>query len=356
MTRIKTVNNHIKRSTNQFNKEVIMPNINSQNSNAVNGMKELVSMAIWNKQFQRAEAFVKRGLRHKGFKATGLLMWGVPGAGKTHFATKLKEEMLTQRKWVNDHYTLPVIMISAPQQSLVSNLVQKLLFELGDINPKGGKPNEKIKRLHKLLRELDVSLIIVDEVHDFLPKKGCQINSKALSFLKELMDETKIPMLFMGTERARLLNTANPELGTRIRHSFTISELPYGKDDSQKYEFAEMATEFAKKLPKQLEALSFVSVTGRQAQFKNTNLLDRFYVATHGLPRGLRDIFLEINLEIEDNPNFTPNLKALAAIYNNLECMNDYIDFNPFDSGRLDDVKKYIVRTIPQRGLSNEAA
>jgi DNA replication protein DnaC len=326
-------------------------NTNTQST----GATQLASLAIWNDQLLGAERIVKRGLRYRGIKSTGMVIKGDAGTGKTHFAKKLKEELTARSVTIDDHDTMPVLMISAPQQSQVSNMVQKLLHELGDIKPSQGKHNDKINRLLRMLKELKVELIIVDEIHDYLPKKGLSKDSPALSFLKWLMDEALIPILFMGTEQANLLTSMNEELGSRLRYLYTFSKLPYGTDDLSKKDFAEVASAFAENLPRPLKSLNFVTFTQDGATFNNTNLLDRLYIATNGLPRGLRDIFLEINLEMEDEPTFSPSLDALATIFEGLESMNNYIDFNPFTVKRQA-VDAYIKGNSSAQGVANEAA
>lgn len=319
------------------------------------GAKQLASLAIWNDQFLGAERMVKRSLRYRGIKPTATIVQGGAGTGKTHFATKLKEDLTARSVTIDDHDTMPVLMISAPQQAQVSNMVQKLLHELGDIKPNQGKHNDKINRLLVMLKELKVELIIVDEIHDYLPKKGNSKHSSALSFLKWLMDEALIPILFMGTEQANMLTSMNEELSSRIRYVYNFSKLPYGSDELSKKDFAEMASAFAENLPRPVESLNFVTFTRDGATFNNTKLLDRLYVATNGLPRGLRDIFLEINIEMEDDLNFSPSMNALSTIYEGLESMNDYIDFNPFRV-RSESIKAYIGDVSATEGVANEAA
>ncbi|GAC08535.1 TniB family NTP-binding protein [Paraglaciecola chathamensis] len=321
----------------------------------LNGAEQLASLAIWNEQLVGAERMIKRGLRYHGIKSTGMIIKGDAGTGKTHFAKKLKEELTARSVTIADHDTMPVLMISAPQQSKVPDMIQKLLYELGDIKPNQGKHNDKLNRLFRLLNELKVELIIVDEIHDYLPKKGNSKNSAALSFLKLLMDEALIPILFMGTEKASMLSTMSDELGSRLRYSYTFSKLPYGVDDFSKKDFAEMATAFAEYLPQQNRSLNFVMFNECGVKFNNTKLLDRLYVATNGLPRGLRDLFLEINIEMEDDSDFSPSLDSLARIYAGLESMNNYIDFNPF-TVKSKTINAYIGNASATQGDINEAA
>ena len=345
-----TPSNQPQEVTPMLNIDALQLNLSSN----IDGAKCLSSIALWNGQFRRAEQMVERGLRFHTIKPLGMVIIGEAGAGKTHFAKKKRDELNAFSVKKDDYYTMPVVMVSAPKQSTITSIVHRLLFEIGDIKPNTGTMEDKEHRLKMLLKILEVKLIIVDEIHDFLPKTQNGKGSTALSWLKGLMDDTLIPILFMGTERANLLNVIDKELASRIRYSVTISRLSYGPIDEQRFDFAEMSTAFAKNLPKQLKDFNFVTFINDVAVYSKANLLDRLYVATNGLPRGLRDIFLEINIEMEDNPNFSPNLGALSLIYDRLLSMNDYIDFNPFDVGKLDEVRNYIGYTT--KGLTDEAA
>lgn len=332
--------------TTQVNSSIRVPN--------THGARQLSSIALWNQQFQLADEMVDRAMRFNGIKPIATVIEGETGAGKTHFAIKKMQKLNAAAVDKGDHTTKPAIMISAPKQSSVPPLVHRLLFELGDIKPNFGTMEDKEQRLKNWLSKLEVKLIIIDEIHDFLPLTNRGKGSKALSWLKGLMDDTCIPILFMGTERASLLSVIDRELASRIRYSVTISQLPYGPMDIDKFDFGEMATAFAENLPRSLKTFNFVSFVEDNVIFSNPNMLDRLYVATKGLPRGLRDMFLEINIEMEDNPKFSPNLESLTSIYARLSSMNDLIDFNPFDDNRLDDVRDYI--GYAKKGDANEAA
>ena len=58
---------------------------------------------------------------------------------------------------------------------------------------------------------------------------------------------------------------------------------------------------------------------------------------------------------MEDEPTFSPSLDALATIFDGLESMNNYIDFNPFTVKRQA-VDAYIKGNSSAQGVANEAA
>ncbi|WP_157980952.1 TniB family NTP-binding protein [Aliidiomarina shirensis] len=328
-------------------------NTQSITSGLMSGAQKISSLALWNHQFCELDNMVDRLLRFHGTKPSAMSLIAREGAGKTHFALKKQEQFSKYVIDYGDYTTMPVLITRAPKQSTVRTFVERILYELGDIKPSHGSADEKEKRLLALLRKREVKLIVIDEIHDFLPKTSRGRPSTALAWLKGFMDETLIPILFMGTERAGLLHVIDKELASRIRYSATLASLPYGNSDYSKFDFAEMASAFAEHLACPLKQLMFVQFDDEKPIFSNMNLLDRFFVATDGVPRGLRDIFLEINLEMEDDADFTPNLESLSKIYKRMTSMNDFIDFDPFGQGNLTKVQNYINKNC---GGENNAA
>lgn len=316
--------------------------------------QQISSLALWNHQFRTLDERVNRLMRFHKTKPAAMCLLGSAGAGKTHYANKKSEQLSRYAVDYGSHTTMPVLIVRAPKTSTSKTLIERMLHELGDIKPNYGTTDQKEKRLILMLDKLEVRLIVIDEIHDFLPKTKTGSSSQGLSWLKGFMDETLIPILFMGTQRAELVHKIDKELASRICYPAQLTSLPYGVDNYQKFEFAEMASAYAEHLSRPVKQLEFVKFDNEQPVFKNMNLLDRLFVATSGIPRGLRDVFLEIDLEMEDDANFTPNLKSLSEIYSGLASLENFIDFNPFVDANLPKVQAYIEKNFG--GSHNEAA
>lgn len=323
-------------------------------SGHISGAQKISSLALWNYQFRALDEKIDRLMRFRGTKAAAMCLVGDAGAGKTHYANKKQEQLSRYIVDYGSYITMPVLIVRAPKTSTPKTLIERMLHELGDIKPSYGTPDQKEKRLLSMLEQLEVRLIVIDEIHDFLPKTQKGSPSTGLAWLKGFMDETLIPILFMGTKRAELLHTIDNELASRICYSAQLTSLPYGVDDYHKFEFAEIASAYAEHLSRPVKQLEFVKFENEQPIFKNTNLLDRLFVATNGIPRGLRDIFLEIDVEMEDDITFKPNLKSLSKIYSRLTSLECFIDFNPFVDANLPKVQAYIEKNFG--GSYDEAA
>ncbi len=322
----------------------------STTSNLV-GAKNISSLALWNQQYREVDELVNRLMRFNGIKPMGGSLIGETGTGKSHYADKKREKLSCSSIDYGDYKTVPVLIVTAPKHSKPKPIILDMLHELGDL-PSRGTVRELMTRLIWLLKKLEVKLIVIDEVHDFLPKSGRGGPSEVLSWIKGFMDETRIPFLFMGTERARLLHEIDKELASRIPYSASLSSISYGNEEFRKFDFAEMATAYGEHLPRKTNKLQFVRFENEEPVFSNLPLLDSLFVATKGVPRALRDFFLEINVEMEDDETFNPNLSSLSEIYFRLQSLNKNIDFNPFTNRNA--VQRFIENY--RGGITNDAA
>ncbi|MCB5228382.1 TniB family NTP-binding protein, partial [Alishewanella sp. 16-MA] len=101
-------------------------------------------LTLWNPQCKKAHDLVKRLMKSHQIKPAGMLIHGDPGTGKTHFAQKLQAivaENITQDV-LDDHKKQPVIIVKAPKQSTIPQMVNILLVALGDPNPSLGSLTE----------------------------------------------------------------------------------------------------------------------------------------------------------------------------------------------------------------------
>ncbi len=315
------------------------------------GAKNISSLALWNQQYREVDKLVNRLMRFDGVKSMGMTLIGESGAGKSHYVKKKRETLSSYSIDYGDYKTVPVLIVTAPKQSTAKQIIQSMLYELGDFSL-NGTVNELKPRLIWLLKKLEVKLIVIDEIHDFLPKTERGKPKEALAWIKGFMDDTCSPFLFVGTERARLLHELDRELASRIIYSASLSSLSYGNEEFRKFDFAEMATAYGEHLPCKTKKLQFVRFENEEPVFSNLPLLDSLFVATKGLPRALRDVFLEINVEMEDDKTFNPDKSSLSEICFRLQSLNKNIDFNPFTNRKA--VQRFIENY--RGGITNDAA
>ena len=195
----------------------------STTSNLV-GAKNISSLALWNQKYREVDELVNRLMRFNGVKPMGASLIGEVRTGKSHYVYKKRETLSSFSIDYGDYKTVPVLIVTAPTQFKPKPIILDMLRKLGDLSPQGSV-SELMTRLIRLLKKLEVKIIVIDEVHNLLPKSGRGRPSEALSWITGFMDGTCIPFLFVGTERAKLLHSIDKELASRIPYSASLSSL-----------------------------------------------------------------------------------------------------------------------------------
>ena len=299
-------------------------------------LTKMENYILWTAQCSAAEEKIHKALRFAGVKPVGIVVIGSGGVGKTVLVEKVAEELCKENVELEDRTLMPILSITAPSSGRENALHTLMLNKLGHLNSKSIKPSDRARVIDHLLIELGVKLIIVDEVHDSLPETVRGKVKPAFSYLKQLMDRTKIPIILIGTEKAENIYAMGAEIGTRFRTRIKLLPFGFGNKDAEWLPFAEIASKLATLLPlkKPLSFLCFEKDECNNYQFStklnDKKLLIRLYFATQGLHRNLKDFFMNINADLIDNPNLKITLDYLSNVYENMEYMNESISGNPF--------------------------
>ncbi|MBU1309440.1 MAG: TniB family NTP-binding protein, partial [Gammaproteobacteria bacterium] len=191
-----------------------------------------------------------------------------------------------------------------------------------------------------------VQLIIIDEIHNYLPTRATSTPTQAVSFLKNLMNRTKVPVLFMGTHEAERLISFYDEMASRIRprvvrfNNFSIST------PERLYEFAQVLEAFAELLSQAGESFSFFKLEDGVQVLAQENLLKRIFVATDGNLRNVRDLFYKMVDAVQQGQK--PTLEGFANIWQ--PAMNERLGFNPFIQANDKKVAKHILNINNVKG------
>eukprot|EP00003_Mantamonas_plastica_P019773 TRINITY_DN32116_c0_g1_i1.p2 TRINITY_DN32116_c0_g1~~TRINITY_DN32116_c0_g1_i1.p2 ORF type:complete len:288 (-),score=-40.57 TRINITY_DN32116_c0_g1_i1:480-1343(-) len=167
-----------------------------------------------------------------------LLICGRSGIGKTLILRKfIKDAEGTSR----DTYTKPVVAIQMPVIPEEKRFYEEILISL-EAPFNFSSPSHVLKNLcRKLLRDLDVKILVIDEIHSIFVGTARQ-QRVIFNTLRYLTNDLKIPIVCAGIEEAKLALAADAQLADRFEVQ-VLREWKSGK------EYASLINTLSKSLP-----------------------------------------------------------------------------------------------------------
>jgi hypothetical protein len=147
-------------------------------------------------------------------ESTGFFVTGPPGVGKT---TLLRHYLgLHPRSRNEDGIRVSVLTCTTPRPATSKSLAAMLLHNLGDPAASKGTTISQTIRLYKLIEKCQVEFLILDEFQHFIDMESQRILLNVSDWLKNLLEETHLPMLLMGLPHSDEVLAANPQLERRF--------------------------------------------------------------------------------------------------------------------------------------------
>lgn len=154
-----------------------------------------------------------------------LFLKGETGAGKTTIYKSYAQNY--PREYTTDGTIVPVLSVTIPSPATVKSLVTKLLWELGDpAYDKGSTSNQTI-RLIGLMKNCGVSLVFLDEFQHFIDRDSAKVLKTISDWLKDLILDTKVPMVLIGLPEAEIVFKFNPQLSRRFASRCNLSSFDW---------------------------------------------------------------------------------------------------------------------------------
>jgi hypothetical protein len=246
----------------------------------------------------------------------GLLITGSTGAGKT---TGYKRyELKFPRRETKDGTKVPVLSAAIPVPATVKSLATKLLLKLGDPAADRGTVVNQTLRLQKLVKACGTELVILDEFQHFIDRDSRKILETVSDWLKELLNETRIPVVLIGLPSSVQVLDANEQL--RRRFGLKLSIDPFGWDTpEQRTEFRKFLRVIDDKLP----------LTER-ANLADEEMAYRFFCASEGVIAYVMKIVRAATCLAIDRSARTLTLEILAETYEERLGTNGPAKKNPF--------------------------
>ncbi len=154
--------------------------------------------------------------------AEGLLIVGQTGSGKStileHYESRFprrEEAGITK---------IPVLRIRTPDSPSVKSLATEFLLALGDLAAmRGQTTNEKTRRILHYLRMCEVEQILLDEFQHFHDSRRVAELRNVADWLKNLFNESGIPIVLAGLPSAVSVLNDHPQLRRRFAAPYHLA-------------------------------------------------------------------------------------------------------------------------------------
>jgi len=258
-------------------------------------------LTVFHDDFQQAYDAVIELMKYKGVESKVLLIVGQNGCGKSRLVHEISQSFPTKDS--DEETIIPILRADTPPETGTSALISELLHGIGDLDAYVGRPQKLRDRLRKLIKELRVDLIIIDEIQDVFPIVGLSNASKATKFVKWMANNSGTPILMLGTyESLSLLDISNAlnqrAEPTKHLHSFNC------KDEDEQFRFADYVTDLFDAFPRTVKGFNFYKKDedGDEVLKDDIKPLLQLCLACRGIPRNLSDILTKVieNTEPKD--------------------------------------------------------
>jgi Bacterial TniB protein len=111
---------------------------------------------------------------------------------------------------------IPVLSTFVPSTATRKSLPTKLLDALGDAAAHRGTAVNQTLRIVKMVEGCGIEIIILDEFQNFIESDSNVILNSVSNWLKDLINETRKPVILVGMPYAEIVLQANPQFERRF--------------------------------------------------------------------------------------------------------------------------------------------
>lgn len=250
-----------------------------------------------------------------------MFIGGYAGTGKTtlqeYYARQFPRAVLEERTHV------PVLRGRVPQRASDKTLVTELLRCIGDPAAEKGTSYNQTTRLRLLMRECGTEILFLDEFQHFIDKDSQKILKNISDWLKNLIDQSRIPIVLCGMPYADEILDAPGNEQLKRRFSVRVSLDPFGwTTKEEQAEFRGFLKSVDVMLPFQ-----------KPSRLADMDMAYRFFCATNGrIGKVMKIVRRAAELAIHA-PLECLNLEVLSQAYED-RMRKDYPErVNPFTEG-----------------------
>ncbi|MEX1222408.1 MAG: TniB family NTP-binding protein [Idiomarina sp.] len=170
-----------------------------------------------------------------------LLIYGESNAGKSMIARRFQEKHTVQELNDEKRFDVPVLLIQAPPTANENRLYGNMLDAVFAPFSSTSNPDRRCRQLHKILPELGVKVLVIDEFHAML-NGPYDKQRQIVTALRLFSNDLKIPIVGLGTASALRVLKTDSQLDTRFR-KVSLPRWVFGTD------FRRLLVSFERMLP-----------------------------------------------------------------------------------------------------------
>jgi Cdc6-like AAA superfamily ATPase len=249
-----------------------------------------------------------------------MFIGGYSGTGKTTLQKFYARQY--PRAVIEEGAVVPVLCCVVPKPPSDKNLVTELLLGIGDPAAKKGTSYNQTTRLRLLMRECGTEIVILDEFQHFIDKDSQKVLKNISDWLKNLIDETRIPIILCGMPYADEILDAPGNEQLKRRFSVRASLEPFGwGTQAERDEFRRFLKSVDEKLP-----------FPKKSKLAAMRTALRFFCATNGrVGKAMKIVRRAAELAIYSSKECL-DLEVLARAYED-RMRKDYPErINPFET------------------------
>lgn len=231
---------------------------------------------VWHDTYYDILESITRARRMQAMEPVGVMILGESGHGKTFFIERYKKENKPNKS--GDIDQVPCLYLETPPILSTEGYLSDLLEMLGDPQPDQGTMTRKRRRVQKLIKELGVQLVFIDEYQDILSQKNLQEKSRGIKFIKWLMNKNVgVSVALSGLPECKQILFVDKQMRTRFDAVHILSPLTMLNKYAESHYIV-----FLEKL---------VTVLPRELYSPvNMEFCERLLLASMGIPRTLKKL------------------------------------------------------------------
>lgn len=193
-----------------------------------------------------ALATMHSAARHHKGKPRGMLICGLSGTGKSTIGEEYQKRY--PRVEEDERSVIPVLRVELPGQPTAKAISEAILMAMGDPLAGRGSAEFRLGRVRTLFKACGVEMVIVDEVQHMTNNLDRRARDIAADTLKNLMNVTGLPFVFLGTPACSAYFVENQQLGRRCSPKLSIE--PFGiRSSDERRDFQRLLLSLHKGLP-----------------------------------------------------------------------------------------------------------